>query len=113
VRIADVRVARSAGRADGRATGARLTGEYLEFLAGRCRPNNGAGGRIRLDGVLPGGGQAAILVGSLVAGPFVGAAPQLAFWAITRVIAQSGVAFRPRSGQVSRRRRARAEPGRM
>ncbi|MGE5288471.1 MAG: tyrosine-type recombinase/integrase [Micromonosporaceae bacterium] len=39
MRTADVRVARSADRADGLAIGVRLADEYLEFLAGRCRPN--------------------------------------------------------------------------
>jgi len=32
-------VARSVGRADGLATGVQIADEYLEFLAGRCRPN--------------------------------------------------------------------------
>jgi len=36
---ADVHVARSARRAGGLATGVELADEYLEFMAGRCRPN--------------------------------------------------------------------------
>jgi len=39
VRAAGVRVTRSGGGADGLAAGVLLAGEYLEFLAGWCRPN--------------------------------------------------------------------------